>query len=571
MTHERSSSQLATSNWTWICDSVLLAGFVFLVYFSRVDNIPLRGEESRRALVALEIMRSNDWVVPTQQGDSCFESCRPPLHNWLIALAGRLHGSVDAFAVRLPSVLAMLGTVLLVYGYSRLFLSRIGAVAAALVYGTMGQVLQLCRMGETDSLFALFVSGSLLVWHAGQVRTWKPWCTWGLAYLFVALGTLTKGIQAPVYFVGGVGAFLLVTGRWRQALTRSHAFGIAVFLTVWGTWQAPFFARMGWAGLRHIYFGDVALYLRDSYWVTVVRHLAVYPLEIFFGCLMPWSVLLLLYLRRDFRQALAGAGEHVMFLTCSILAAFPTVWLPPTARTRFFLSLYPVVAPLIGLVIQRCCNADHDSPWRRFWGAFLTAAAIVMVAIGGGILAVSILRPALDAAQPLGFASGMAAAAVGLAAVACWSGNSRTPGRRAVGTVALAAFLGVLSTGVLLNTMARKSNTAAGPAVADLKRRLPKDAHLRSLGTVDHLFAYYYGDPVPRLPWPESPEALPPDVEYFCFTCPLDEPRWPAFPFQQLDVICCDSSVPSQDRLVIVGRIPRASATVAERGRPVGR
>jgi len=466
----------------------------------------------------------------------------------------------------------MLATVLLVYGYSRLFLSRIGALAAALAYGTMGQVLQLCRLGETDSLFALFVSGSLLVWHAGHVRAWKPWCTWGLAYFFVALGTLTKGVQAPVYFAAGVGVFLLLTGRWRQALTRSHALGIAVFLAIWGAWQAPFFARLGWAGLRHVYFGDVVRYLQDGYWRTVVGHLASYPLEILFGCLMPWSVLLLLYLRRDFRRALGGAGEHVTFLACSVLAAFPTVWLPPTAKTRFFLSLYPAIAPLVGLVVERCCEADHDSPWRRFWGAFLTAAAMGMVVLGGVIVAVSALRPALPIAQPTWLAVTIAVVAVALAAIAYWSGNSRTPARRAVGTLAMAAFLGLNSTGVVLNAIARRSNTAAEAAVAELKKKLPEGTGLVSLGAVDHLFAYYYRDPVPLLPWSESPEALPPDVAYFCFTYRLDEPRWPSFPFQQVDAICCDSGIPSQDRLVIVGRLdgikPR-SADASPSGPPV--
>jgi hypothetical protein len=194
-----------------------------------------------------------------------------------------------------------------------------------------------------------------------------------------------------------------------------------------------------------------------------------------------------------------------------------------------------------------------------------------MVLLGGVILAVSVLRPALPIAQPAWLAATIAVAALALAAIAYWSGNSRTPARRAVGTVALAAFLGLTSTGVAINVMARKSNTAAEPAVAELKTNLPKGVDLVSLGAVDHLFAYYYRDPLPALPWPKSPEAPPPDVEYFCFTYMVDDPCWPDFPFQQVDVICCDSSIPSQDRLVIVGRIPRNTAGPAEQQRLAAR
>ncbi len=575
-------TQRLSGNGDWLWDVILLTGFIFLAYFARLDTLPLRGEEPRRAQVAVEMTKSHDFVVPVQQGDPFFMSSRPPLQYWMIASVGHLRGSIDVVAVRLPSVVALLMTVLLIYAYSRIFLSRIGAIAAALAYGTMGQVMELCRLGETDSMFALWVSGSLLVWHGGHVRGWSPWRVWTAAYLLVALGTLTKGIQAPVYFAGGVGLFLLVTRRWRYALTWSHMAGIGVFLAVWGAWQAPFFARMGWAGLRHIYFGDVALYVHDRDGLTIARHLSTYPLEIFFGCLMPWSLLLLLYGRRDFRRALepipktsevsktsevCGARENVLFLACSILAAFPTVWLPPTARARFFLSLYPAFAPLVGLAVQRCCEAEHDGPWRRFWGFYLSAGAIAMVATGGVILAMSVLRPAVSIAQPMWFAVVLAVAAMGLAGIAYWSGNSRTPEKRAIGTLALAAFLGLAYTGVVVNAMLRVSNPATEPAVAELKKKLPEGVRLVSLGPADPLFTYYYHDLMPMVPWPEDAESLAADVEYFCFNHTLEEPLWPAFPFEQVDEINCDRALLSRGRLTIVGRrLPPAPAVAHSSG-----
>jgi 4-amino-4-deoxy-L-arabinose transferase-like glycosyltransferase len=449
---------------------------------------------------------------------------------------------------------AVLLTVLAIYFYSRTFLSRIGSLAAALAYGTMGQVMELCRLGETDSMFALFVAGSLLVWHAGHVRGWPAWRVWTAAYLLVALGTLTKGVQAPVYFVGGVGLFLLVTGSWRRALAWPHAAGIAVFLAVWGAWQVPFFARMGWAGLRHIYFGDVVRYLRDRDGWTIATHLVGYPLEILCACLIPWSILLLAYLRRDFRRALGGASQHVVFLACSILAAFPTVWLAPTARTRFFLSMYPAFAPLVGLVVERCCRAEHDAPWRKFWGAYLTAGAMGMAASGVVILAVSGLRPSLAIAQPMGFAAVFAVAALGLAALACWSGNSRTAERRAVGTLALAAFLGLAYTGAIINGMLRVSSPSMEPAVAELKRKLPQDVRLVSLGPADPIFVYYYRDRIIPVPQPQFAEDLPAGTEYFCFSLTESERFWPTFAFELIDGINCDRISSSRERITFVGR-----------------
>src|SRR5262249_42770773 len=143
----------------------LLIGIVAAIYFVRLQEMSVRGEESRWATVAMEMLRTGDWVVPRQQGAPFLS--RPPLGSWLIAVTTFLRGQCEVWAVRLPAVLATLITSLLVYGYSRAFLSRFGALTGALAYATMGQVLQLGRVGETEAVFTFFVSASLLAWHWG--------------------------------------------------------------------------------------------------------------------------------------------------------------------------------------------------------------------------------------------------------------------------------------------------------------------------------------------------------------------------------------------------------------------
>ena len=133
------------------------------IYFSRIADLPIRGEETRRAMVAWEILQSGDWIVPRQQGAPFLS--RPPVGSWPIAWLVSATGDLSLVAVRLPSILATVLTTLLVYAYSRQFLSRLGALSSALVYCTFAQVLQLGRVAETEALFTLFVSAALFVWH----------------------------------------------------------------------------------------------------------------------------------------------------------------------------------------------------------------------------------------------------------------------------------------------------------------------------------------------------------------------------------------------------------------------
>src|ERR1700733_9700105 len=99
----------------------LLVLLVLGVYFTRLTDLTIRGEESRWARVAQEMIDSGDWVVPRQQGQPFPD--RPPLNSWAIIAASKLTGGVNLTAVRLPAVLATLLTVLAIYVYSRNYLS----------------------------------------------------------------------------------------------------------------------------------------------------------------------------------------------------------------------------------------------------------------------------------------------------------------------------------------------------------------------------------------------------------------------------------------------------------------
>ncbi len=100
--------------WWRELELALLVVLVVGAYFTRMTSLTVRGEESRRGLIAREMLNTGDWIVPRCQGVPLFS--RPPLQNWLIAAVGIVRGDVDIFALRFPSDCAILMTVILVYG-----------------------------------------------------------------------------------------------------------------------------------------------------------------------------------------------------------------------------------------------------------------------------------------------------------------------------------------------------------------------------------------------------------------------------------------------------------------------
>jgi 4-amino-4-deoxy-L-arabinose transferase-like glycosyltransferase len=532
----------------------LLVVMTAAIYTSRISDLSVRGEEPRRARVAVEMIESGDWIVPRQQGAPFLS--RPPLQNWLIGGIGLVRGEVDEVAIRLPSIAAIVLLVLVVYGYSRTFLTPLGAMAAAASFATMGQVLELGRLGETEALFTFLVSGSLLIWHYGLVRRWRPTVMWVTAYVLVGLAVLAKGPQAPVYFGASVGVYLLLTGRWRMAFAPAHFIGILAFVLVWGAWQVPFTRAMGLEASRAIFTGDVALRFVDTRWSTILEHIAVYPIELLFGCLLPWSILLLAYTNREFRRQIGPAGDHVRFLVVCLLVTFPTCWLVPGARTRYFMPLYPCFAPLIGLAVQRCWEASPEVSYRKLWPRFVGVVAGIMMIAGLVVTGLSVLDPTSPVTQPLGFAYAYLGLALVLGAAAFWSRRAENGLKQAVGVLAIASFLGVSSSGVVVNALIRASEDTERD-VARLREQLPADVELVSYGQVDHVFAYYWKKPIRLMPWPEDGTVAEPPTStaYFCSgSCSL-RPVDVGFTWQKMGEISCERErKPDPVRTVVVGR-----------------
>src|SRR5260370_22766156 len=201
----------------------VLIVLVVAAYILRLGDVTLRGEEMRRALVGFEMMENGDWIVPRVQGEPLLS--RPPLQNWVIVASTVICGSREAWVLRLHSVLAMLVTTILIYGYARTCLSRLGALPAAAAFATLGEMFEIGNKAETEMLFIALVSAALLLWHWGQVRNLPATRTWIISYVLVALAILCKGPQAPVYFLTSVGAYLLLTGQVRRLFTWAHLAG----------------------------------------------------------------------------------------------------------------------------------------------------------------------------------------------------------------------------------------------------------------------------------------------------------------------------------------------------------
>lgn len=343
-------------------------------YGLRLTALPVFGEETRRGVIAREMLETGDWIVPRVQGVPRLS--RPPLQNWLIAAASLVTGSVDVWAVRIPSVVATLLTAGLAYVAGHRCSGARVATLAGCSYVAMIQVLEFGRLGETEAVFTLFVAGSLLVWLLGDLSGVNPWKLWPVCYLLVAAGTLTKGLQAPVYFCGAVAITLILRRRWRELVSPAHLTGAALGLACVGVWQVAFMTTLGWDEGWKIYFLNVAGRFDGTSGDTFLGHFTSFPFETF-AMMLPGSAMMLAALRADVRARLADHRPTVQFLVASLAWAFVFVWLPPGARTRYFMPLMPCAAVLTGLIGDAALRSWSSERFYR-WTLGLSAACAAM-------------------------------------------------------------------------------------------------------------------------------------------------------------------------------------------------
>jgi 4-amino-4-deoxy-L-arabinose transferase-like glycosyltransferase len=486
----------------------LLIGLVVAIYFTRLTALPVAGEEGRWGSAAAEMLHTGDWLVLRQQGTVFSE--KPPMTAWAMAAVGYLRGGVDDVAVRLPSVVSVLLTSVLLYWYARQFLSPLGALAGGVAYATMGQVLQIGRMGESEALFTLLTSAALLVWHAGYVAKRRPTFVWLAGYVLAALACYVKTPQAIVYFVSVTGVYLVWQRSFGWLFSAGHVFGMIGFAATIALWEVPYFLATNWNHTIEPWFGLAA----DRFGLQKLPlHLATYPLETF-ACLLPWSPLLLAFALPQVWRALRAdekSRELLMFAVIVLVVTYPSVLFAATASTRYFMPLYPCVALLAGLLVEHGTTAAAGSALRAAWQRFAWSIAAALAIGAVVVVAVPVVRQHSLLLTAI-------VAMTGVIVAGLWIQSARIASHRygLAAMTALSAFVAVAYTGLAID-MQRAAWNDARPAILATKERLPQPDELVSFGTVDHRFAYIYDDFIPEKAWPIKPEDVPEGVEYFCF------------------------------------------------------
>ncbi len=271
-----------------------VAVFVWLAATAWLRPLSLP-DEGRYVGVALEMLWSGNWLVPTLDTLPYFH--KPPLFYWMTAASMATLG-INEWAARLCSLLAATGCALGVYRFLRRWAGEAHARLALLVLLTTPFFYGGAQFANLDMLVAACIAGTILcAAHAVLAAGDGPLPLPALAgaYVLAALGLLAKGLIGLVIPAMVIGIWLVVIGRPRTILRLVWLPGMALFGILALPWflavQARYPGFFDYFFLHHHFerFTTQGFNNRQPFWFLVAA---------FAGATLPWFVFLAAAVRR---------------------------------------------------------------------------------------------------------------------------------------------------------------------------------------------------------------------------------------------------------------------------------
>jgi 4-amino-4-deoxy-L-arabinose transferase-like glycosyltransferase len=311
---------------------------------------PWPADEPRFALIARDMVASGDWLFPRVGGDLYQD--KPPLFFWLMATAYALSGSLR-LSFLLPSLLAGLGTLALVYDLTRRLWNREAGLWAALVLLFTLQFTMQARAAQIDATLCFFTTLSLyaLLRHLLLRDGWKWYVLGGFA---AGLGVITKGVG----FLPLLVLLPYAYARWRKwPLPRLDGTALQwsgaplAFLAAIALWFVPMLIAVQASGdaALQAYRDEILFQQTVSRYATAWHHHK--PFYYFLGVVLTqWLplVALLPWLVPRWREQLRARDARLLLLLGWVVLVLIFFSLSPGKRGVYVLPALPALAVASG-------------------------------------------------------------------------------------------------------------------------------------------------------------------------------------------------------------------------------
>jgi 4-amino-4-deoxy-L-arabinose transferase-like glycosyltransferase len=512
------------------------------IYLPGLGSVELKHEEPRRALPAVHMLASGDWLVP-RVGSIPFLR-KPPVLHWLIALSFLATGTRSEWAVRLPSALATLALALAIGGMGSYWLGTSGGFFAAILFLTNFAILETGRLAELEAVYVASSGIGLLIWITAWLRGRHGWGLWLLPALFLSLAMLTKGPTHLLFFYGVIIPTLFFAKDLRALRHPAHWCALGLIVGLFGAWAIPCSLAAGEhdpIGVWRFWVYQITSRAGGTGHFHLTAWLLSFPNTL--KNFLPWTPLLFFLWQRDptagdartkawFRGARFG-----MVATCVLMS------LLPNGSPRYLYPLFVVPCLLLAQVLigpdaRKRVPTNQSTSGERALKLWRMANRFLLVLAGTAIVSVPLLTR-------MNFVDWIGLFACALLCFFGWIVSRAEPGdfsRHLLGqavTTATVLMIAMLVYAIAIIPRVNSLSYGAREVADSVRAKLPQNAILWVHENEYRPFWYYLE---PQTRYFLSAEELPPDARYVILPKQLssrftENPRWKNARFQPLSEI----------------------------------
>jgi 4-amino-4-deoxy-L-arabinose transferase-like glycosyltransferase len=423
---------------------ILCGLLLFLPGFFNIP--PIDRDEARFAQATKQMVETGDFVDIRFQDEVRYK--KPVGIYWLQSAAveiasglGLPRAQVRIWLYRVPSLIGAVGAVLLTYWTALAFVTRRGAILAALLICSSVLLGVEARLAKTDAMLLLSVVAAMgalarvyLSWQRGEDPAHPSWTWPAIFWTALAGGILLKGPLIVMFVVLTI-ATLAIFDRSATWLWRLRpVWGLMWLLVLVLPWFIAIFWRAGDTFFANSIGGDMLSKLgaQESHGAPPGVYLLLFWVTFWPGA--PLAVMAAPAVWRARREP--GA----QFLLAWLIPSWIVFELVLTKLPHYVLPLYPAIAILtIGALERRVLSRSWLMSGAAWW--FVIPALTSVIAVVG---AVTLTR------QPVFLAWPFVAAALIFGLFAWWLYDDNRAERSLLNAVVAAMFLAMAIYGVVL-------------------------------------------------------------------------------------------------------------------------
>ena len=328
--------------WVWL----LAAALVFALIY-RLGYLELNGEEPRRAVVALEMISSGNWLVPHAYGMEYYN--KPPLQAWILAGFMSIFGYSE-YVVRLPGIISFLAIGCILYKWVRPQLGSQQALVGTFIFLTSADLLLYATVypGEIDLMFTLFLFlNAIGIYQIGSKP--KNWQGYLFAYGGLMLAIMTKGWAGLHFHFLALLGWAYYQRQMLQLLNVKHLVAFLSFVAIICLYYVSYSRQGNLTFLFLNHFIESGSKVSSSSISSILSQLIDCPAAIL-KISLPWSLLLLLFFKPSIRQVIYK-NPVLVFCLIYIFSNIWIYWFFVDVRDRYLYPFVPFMCILLSSII----------------------------------------------------------------------------------------------------------------------------------------------------------------------------------------------------------------------------